>query len=204
MYEMESMKKAVKRALVAAVGFVSVGANAATYDFDFSTTDSVFTAAGAITTADTPDAVGGYDVLSISGTISGPGGGTIALEPNPSQPFADPTPTFTYDNVYFPTAVTQVDYYGLLFSAGGYDYNLFSYGATYYLSSDNPAGVYIPGEPGTFSDPVQTAAATSAPEPSTWALMLLGFVGLGLAARRRTRRREIALDLRATGAAQKA
>jgi hypothetical protein len=28
------------------------------------------------------DAVGGFDVLSISGTISGPGGGAIALAPN--------------------------------------------------------------------------------------------------------------------------
>ena len=69
------MRKAVKWALVAAVGFVPVGANAATYVFDFSTTDSLFTVASAITTADTLNAVGGYDVLSVSGTIFGPGGG---------------------------------------------------------------------------------------------------------------------------------
>jgi PEP-CTERM motif len=197
------MRKAVKRALVATLGFVPVGANAATYDFDFSTTDSVFSVTAAITTADTLDAVGGYDVLSISGTISGPGGGTIALTPNPTQPFADPTVTFTYDNVYFGGGGPQVDENGILFRAGGYDYNLFSLGpTTYYLSSDNPAGVYIPGEPVRFDDPGRIA--TSAPEPSTWALMLLGFVGLGLAARRQARRRETALDQRAPGAAQKA
>ena len=199
------MRRAVKRALVATVGLVPVGADAATYDFDFSTTDSVFSVTGTITTADTLDAVGGYDVLSISGTISGPGGGTIALMPNPSQPFADPTVTFTYDNVYFTGAGPRVDEDGILFSAGGYNYNLFSLGpTTYYLSSDNPAGVYIPGEPVTFGDPVRIAAATSAPEPSTWTLMLLGFAGLGIAARRRARRRETPLDLRAPGAAQKA
>jgi PEP-CTERM motif len=198
------MRRAVKRALVAAVGLVPVGAEAATYDFNFSTTDSVFSVTAAITTADTLDAVGGYDVLSISGTISGPGGGTIALTQNPSQPFADPTVTFTYDNVYFVGAGPQVDENGILFSAGGYHYNLFSLGpTTYYLSSDNPAGVYIPGEPVTFGEPVRIATATSAPEPSTWALMLLGFVGLGLAARQ-ARRRETTPDLRAPGAAQRA
>jgi hypothetical protein len=203
------MRKAVKWAMVAAVGFVPVGASAATYDFDLSTTDPVFTVTGAITIADTLDAIGGYDVLSISGTIFGPGfgptGGTIAMEPNPSQPYPSSTVFFGYDNVYFPSAPTSVDGNGILFSAGGYDYNLYSDGATYYLSTDNPAGVYDPGEPVMFSDPVVRAdSATTAPEPSTWALMLLGFAGLGLAARRRARRSRSALGPQAIGPAQKA
>jgi hypothetical protein len=202
------MRKAVKWAVVAALGLVPVGASAATYNFDFSTTDSVFAVTGAITTADTLDAIGGYDVLSISGTIFGPGfgpaGGTIALEPNSSQHFYDYALLFQYDNVYFPSAPTSVDGNGLLFSAGGYDYNLYSDGPTYYLSTDNPAGVYNPGEVGVFSDPIETESVTSAPEPSTWALMLLGFVGLGLAARRQARRRETALRSQAIGSAQQA
>ena len=74
-------KPALKWALITAVGLVSASANATIYDFDFSTADLLFTAAGSITTADLLDAVGGYDVLSMSGTLSGPGGGTIALEP---------------------------------------------------------------------------------------------------------------------------
>ena len=187
----EAMRQAGKWALIAALGLVPAGANAAVYDFDFSTTDSLFSATGSITTADTPDAVGGYDILSISGTLSGPGGGTIALEPNPAQPFPTYTASFGYDNVYYHGAADLVDLTGILFTAGAYDYNLFSYGGTYYLSTDNPAGVYNPGEAITFSDPIQSA--TAAPEPSTWAMMLIGLAGLGLAARRQARGRKIAL-----------
>ena len=39
----------------------------------------------------------------------------------------------------------------------------------------------------------QTLIAASAPEPSTWALMLLGFAGLGYAAYHRTERRAMAI-----------
>ena len=198
----EAMRQARKWALIAAVGLAPVSANAAVYDFDFSTTDSLFTATGSITTAGAPDAVGGYDILSISGTLSGPGGGTIALVPNPAQPYPTYTASFGYDNVYYPGAAQLVDLTGILFTAGGYDYNLFSYGSAYYLSSNNPAGVYSPGEAITFSDPVQSA--TAAPEPSTWAMMLLGLAGLGLAARRQARGRKAAPAAQAIGAADQA
>jgi hypothetical protein len=183
-----------KWALAAALGFVPVGAHAATYSFDFSTTDSTSAVTGSITTADTLDAAGGYDVLSISATIFGsgfgPAGGAIALEPNPSQPSPASIPFFAYDNVYFPGASTPVDPYGLLFSAGGYNYNLYLNGLTAYLSTDNPAGGYNPGSEVVFGDPgLRADAVANAPEPSTWALMLLGFAGLGLVVRRQARAR---------------
>jgi hypothetical protein len=184
-------KAAQKWALLAGLALVPAGAHAATYSFDFSTDDSVFTVAATITAADTLDAVGGYDILSISGTISGPGGGAITLATNTSQPFPDYIVTFMYDNVIYPNTASQVDGYGILFSAGGYDYNLYAAGpGAYYLSTFNPAGVYDPGAAVVFAgDSVMRAdAAGAAPEPATWALMLLGFAGLGLAAQRKARR----------------
>ena len=199
---MGSMRQARKWALIAAFGFIPASAQAATYNFDFSTVDSLFTAIGSITTADTLDAVGGYDILSISGTLSGPGGGAIALETNPAQPFPTYTASFGYDNVYFPGTAAKVDLTGILFGAGAYDYNLFSYGGTDYLSSNNPAGVYSPGEAIAFGDPIETA--TAAPEPSTWAMMVLGLAGLGLVARGQARQRKIALQPQAVGAAAQA
>jgi hypothetical protein len=185
----EAMRKAaLKWVLIGAGALLPAGADAATYSFDFSTIDSVFAVAATLTTADTLNAVGGYDVLSISGTLSGPGGGAISLVTNPAPPNPASTAYFGYDNVYFAGGAPKVDAYGILFASGGYDYDLYSTGpSTYYLSSTNPAGGYVPGEAATFGDPAATSA-TAVPEPSTWLLTLLGFAGLALAAGRKARR----------------
>jgi PEP-CTERM motif len=115
-----------------------------------------------------------YDVLSISGAVSGPVGGTITLVGNPSQPAAFDNGTWIYDNVFYPGGAPLVDNPGIFFMAGGYDYNLYSASPTsYYFSTNNPQGAYNPGELVTsITDP-------SVPEPSTWAMMLLGLAGLG-------------------------
>lgn len=179
---------ALKWALIAASALIPVGADAATYSLDFSTLDSMFTVAATITTADTLDAVGGYDVLSISGTLFGLSGGAISLVTNPAPPNPAATEYFGYDNVYFPGGARKVDAYGILFAAGDYNYNLYSTGpAAYFLSSTNPAGGYVPGEAVTFGDPA-AQSVVAAPEPSTWLLTLLGFAGLALAAGRKARR----------------
>jgi PEP-CTERM motif len=192
--------KSVKWALIAVLGLVPVGASAATYSFNFSTTDPVFTVAGTFTTANTLDAVGGYDVLSMSGTITGPDGGAISLVGNPSQPLFYDDLTWVYDNVLFPNAAPHVDFNGILFSSGTYDYNFYSTGpTTYYLSSNNPAGNFNLGQLVTFGPPLPVAGdaplnfAASAPEPSTWAMMLLGFIGLGFAGYRRARTDRLAV-----------
>jgi hypothetical protein len=192
--------KSVKWALIAALGLAPVGASAATYSFDFSTTDSVFTVTGTLTTANTLDAVGGYDLLSFSGTIAGPGGGAITLVDNPAQPLFYDNSNWVYDNVLFPNAAPHIDINGILFSAGAYEYNLYSAGpTTYYLSSNNLAGNFDLGELVRFGPPLPTAgvplnfAANGAPESSTWAMMLLGFMGLGFAGYRRARTDRLAV-----------
>jgi hypothetical protein len=71
---------------------------------------------------------------------------------------------------------------GILFDAGAFAYNLYSVGTTIYLSTFNPDGpdgtLYRPGDTGQL-----TVAAV--PEASTWAMMLLGFAGVGFMAYRR-------------------
>jgi len=69
---------------------------------------------------------------------------------------------------------------GLLFAAGGYAYNLFSEGSTYFLSSYDSEGSYFPGE-------TVGSVVVSIPEPATWLMMGLGFAVLGLDGRRASR-----------------
>jgi hypothetical protein len=157
------------------------GARAETYAFDVSTANFVIT--GDLATSNSLDAVGGYDVTSISGTVVGSGGAAISgliTNPNQPNPYTGGAGPWIYDNVLFPTLNPVVDNPGILFSAGAYEYNAYSVGTTYYLSTNNPAGNYNPGE--TFV----SGSISAVPEPATWAMMLLGFAGLGFAGYRRT------------------
>jgi hypothetical protein len=74
-----------------------------------------------------------------------------------------------------------VDNDGIMFSFGAANFgNVYTVGNTYYLSVDSPSGGYYnPGE-------IFLSGGVSAiPEPSTWAMMILGFGGLGWLAYRR-------------------
>jgi hypothetical protein len=161
-------------------------AEAKTLAFNFGTADGVFDVSGDLTTSDALDSAGGFDLTGISGTVIGPNGGSIALAPNPNQPAAslDSSGSWIYDNVVFSSG-PRVDNSGLLFAAGGYDYNLYSSGLVYYLSSFNPAGKYNPGEVGRLT-------VSTIPESATWLMMGIGFVALGALGRRGPRRRRVA------------
>ncbi len=138
----------------AAVALAPLAAQANVYNLDFTGSPNDVTAT--IVTADTIDpATHGYDILSITGSVSGPGGGAITgLVANPNRttgPFnRDP---WINDNVYFTTPGTShFVLASVLFNAGGYTYNLFSVGApkNSSLSSNNPAtqlnnDLYDPG-----------------------------------------------------------
>jgi hypothetical protein len=135
-------------------GFLEASpANANTYDVTF--TGSVFDVSAQITTASTLDALGGYDILSISGAVSGPTSGAITgLFNNPGQPsqgtYYDASGLgWNYDNILFPSSV-PFDNNGPLFSFGsGIFANLYSVGSTFYLSVDNPTAYWNPGDLGT-------------------------------------------------------
>lgn len=161
------------RSLVAAGAFAgllafSPAANAALFEFSYSADgysgDGEFTA-----TLVSPSV---YDITNITGTANG-----SAI-----------TGTSLYagaDNVlYYPaTGSTYVDFNGISFSTAVNSYNIYtpdgsSYGVLDYVS--NPVGYP--------TSVVASFTVTAVPEASTWALMLLGFAGLGLGAYRKNRR----------------
>jgi PEP-CTERM motif len=153
-------------AAAAVLALVPFEAQATTLAFSFGTADAQFSVSG--------------DATGISGTASGSNGGAITdLETNPSEPAA--YNDGSWDNVVFPSGPWLDDNLGVLFTAGGYGYNLYSEGWSYYLSSFNPARNYNPGEVGHSAD-------ATIPEPATWLMVALGFAALGAAGSRSSRR----------------
>jgi hypothetical protein len=83
---------------------------------------------------------------------------------------------FDYDNVFYTGAATLFDSFGLLFTSGGHDYNLYSTAPdTYVISTDYNNGA---------TESVDLTV-TPIPEPATWAMLVLGTAMIGVAARRR-------------------
>jgi hypothetical protein len=94
-----------------------------------------------------------------------------------------PVPGFGFNDNKLSSTGPYVDNNGLGFRADGIDFILYSStsrGTTTYTLSDNPALFFFPA--GTVSNLTVTAAV---PEPTTWAMMLLGFAGVGFMAYRR-------------------
>ena len=167
-------------------------AQAKVYSFDYSggPSNGLFSVAAEITTENTFDTTtNGYDITGIAGTVrvkttSGVSVETISgLVPIQRPPLPFDNGVYIYDNVFF-LSEPHFDNAGLLFTAQSdaitYTYNLYTVGADYLLSSNNPIGNFNPGV-------AANSFVASVPEPSTWAMMLLGFGGLGITARRRKR-----------------
>ncbi|MEO8440995.1 MAG: PEP-CTERM sorting domain-containing protein [Betaproteobacteria bacterium] len=147
------------------------------YSFDFLA--SGYEVSGILTTADTLNAVNGYDILGITGSVTGVGGGVItSLVSNPGQPFPTINYGFQYDNVIYPTAAQTLDISGVLFTTvGGAIWNLWGNTPTdYQLYSYSPVAVDVRGGSMTL---------TAVPEPGTYAMMLAGLGLMGFVASRR-------------------
>jgi PEP-CTERM motif len=167
-----------------AVGFLSFAAmmepaGAATQVFNwtlFGPAPSLggVTAPGSGTLTATVSATGGDPVIAITGTI---GGNTIA----------GPISGSFGDNLVFPNTngTSFLDSQGLSFNDTlGNAYNIFGFFAPGVVTSGNAYGERAPGGfgVGTFT------LSAAVPEPSTWAMMLLGFAGLGFAFRQSRRK----------------
>ena len=155
--------------------------NAAAYKFNFESKDAQLTATGQFTVNSS------NEVTDVSGVISGLTNQTInAVTANPSFPSSaySPDGSFIFDNLYSATG-NAFDYSGLLFTTaqnpGGY-WNLWSTG---------PGAYSLYESAGSYNYPIQEVGSLSvaaAPEPSTWAMLVVGFASLGLFGRRRTAR----------------
>jgi hypothetical protein len=182
------MSLCIRLAAVAGVALMATASIASAETFAWSYTGThgyVVTASGTLTAT----ALGGgaYAVTSITGMRNG-----VSIDGLSAYAGSD-NEVFTTD--------PHLDYPGLAFLSGGSAFN------TYFDGTDGPPGTggdgyacgfagYCeigPGVPGTSGldgpDPIHsidfTLTLTSVPEPATWALMLLGFGGMGAALRRR-------------------
>ncbi|MGZ6015388.1 MAG: PEPxxWA-CTERM sorting domain-containing protein [Phenylobacterium sp.] len=155
-------------------------AQAAVYTLSFTDYGATINLDATVTTSDTLNAVNGYDITAITGTVSGnPGSDPITgLVVNPNQPFAWNCCGFIVDNVLFSPGQT-FDNWGVLFDTVGGRYN-------FWMNSPTEGELYTYGAPQSL-DVRGTVVATSGgvPEPAAWVMMILGFGGAGAVLRRR-------------------
>jgi hypothetical protein len=172
----------IAAALAAALATSSV-ASATTFDLSYTGADFSLTA-----TLDTTSLGGGdYLVTGLVGTVTD-GGGPEAITLLPGGPgvFSSPSGTFQLNNVlYSPPAPTSFDFYGLGFTASGDEWNLCAASVggcpnVYTLFQFNPSTGALVTDSGS-------AIVSEVPEPATWAMLALGFVGLGLVCSRKAR-----------------
>jgi hypothetical protein len=164
---------------IAALAVVaSAPASAAAFDFTFDTTSTAFggpdqTIRGTFTTLDTPVDRFGFDGLAITG-ISGTINGTAI-----SGLYDSAGPYY-----YLTSGPTFLDGSGVRFNAGA------AQNIAFFHQDGVASDTYRVNGNGTISafGPATSSSATlvtAAPEPGTWAMMLVGFGGTGFAIRRR-------------------
>jgi hypothetical protein len=166
----ESMNRLTMLLAAPAALALAVPAAAAQYIFSFGTSTPLFgptvSGSGTFTTSDTATTVGGqtaFQILSIAGTVNG-----LAIN----------APTGNYGN-YFTTGPSFLDGTGTVFSlvgGGRVDFFNQSSNGLYRVNTFSPGSSNFVN--------ASSSIAEAVPEPATWAMMLLGFAGIGFAMRR--------------------
>jgi hypothetical protein len=165
-------------------------ASAALYDLNATTFDG-FTITSQFTTSDFLNAAGGYDILSINGTVFN-GADTFAigaLENNAQRPFASVSTSglYVFDNNYFATGTLPFDNAGLLFTFGsqGYEGNVYQANSGNGLAFVTTAPVGLSAGSWNSERAMSTYSVAAVPEPGTYAMMLAGLGLMGFIARRK-------------------
>jgi hypothetical protein len=184
---------------VAALGAVVMAcsaqqASANSYEWKFTDAGGTVDASGWLTTS--PPDNGGFDVNKFGGIVSGPNSGTITMlgvvpannngvptalyQPGYATDPSDFGAAVHADNILYPSTNPALDVWGIGFYTGNTLWNVFGNGAP-------GADILIDSVGGSTPDNyIGTFSISPAPEPATWAMLILGLAMIGYAARRRS------------------
>jgi hypothetical protein len=165
--------------LVGAAVMTTVPANAAVYDITGTGNLSILNIQ--ITTSNTqdPSYSGGYDITKVSGSVTGYGAVSIVSSDGQT---GGGTNVLPIDNVFYPS--------GPYFDSDGFAFKFTTQtpqlvGGGIWSNGGDSYQLFIGNWAFNESGGLQVTQVTAVPEPSTWAMMVLGFLGVGFMAYRR-------------------